>query len=183
MAVSKRKRFEIFKRDSFTCQYCGRTPPTVILECDHVVPVAEDGSDDETNLVTACFDCNRGKSDVPLESVIKTAEERAKLMREKREQVEAYNAMLMEEREAVDAAVDRIGNYWFNKYKSDKDCWQFGDARVPTIRRFLASLTETEILDAVDIAFSRIFVMRDDNDYKAFKYFCGICWNRIREAQ
>lgn len=30
--LSKRIRFEVFKRDSFTCQFCGRTPPEVILE-------------------------------------------------------------------------------------------------------------------------------------------------------
>jgi hypothetical protein len=54
---------EVFKRDSFTCQYCGRKPPEVILECDHIVAVAKGGGDDMLNLTTACFDCNRGKRD------------------------------------------------------------------------------------------------------------------------
>lgn len=63
MSLSKKTRFEIFKRDGFTCQYCGRRPPEVVLEVDHIDPSSKGGSDEELNLVTSCFDCNRGKSD------------------------------------------------------------------------------------------------------------------------
>ena len=31
-AVSKKRRFDVFKRDGFTCQYCGATPPGVLLK-------------------------------------------------------------------------------------------------------------------------------------------------------
>lgn len=31
-------RFEVFKRDNFTCRYCGQAPPTAILEVDHIIP-------------------------------------------------------------------------------------------------------------------------------------------------
>lgn len=61
MAVGPKMRFEVFKRDDFTCQYCGRKTPKVILECDHVVPRAEGGLDEIENLITSCFECNRGK--------------------------------------------------------------------------------------------------------------------------
>lgn len=67
MAVSKSKRFEVFKRDNFTCQYCGRKPPSVVLECDHLKPRASGGDDEMINLVTSCFDCNRGKRDTELD--------------------------------------------------------------------------------------------------------------------
>jgi 5-methylcytosine-specific restriction endonuclease McrA len=60
--VSTRTRFEIFKRDNFTCQYCGRKPPEIILEIDHITPISKGGDEDQINLITACFDCNRGKS-------------------------------------------------------------------------------------------------------------------------
>jgi 5-methylcytosine-specific restriction endonuclease McrA len=60
-AISKTLRFEIFKRDSFTCQYCGERPPNVALEVDHIVAVAMGGKTEAGNLVTACKDCNRGK--------------------------------------------------------------------------------------------------------------------------
>lgn len=64
--MTKSKRFEIFKRDSFTCQYCGQRPPGVVLEVDHIDPKSKGGSDEEINLITSCADCNRGKRDKPL---------------------------------------------------------------------------------------------------------------------
>lgn len=101
MALSPRKRFEILKRDNYTCRYCGRRQvrhlsevecrqammavpqmdtrqemtlrqiglvPDIVLEIDHVVPRSKGGTDDPSNLVTACLDCNRGKAGVPLDS-------------------------------------------------------------------------------------------------------------------
>lgn len=63
MSVSRRRRWLVLERDGFTCRYCGRSAPNVELEVDHVHPVAAGGSDDPDNLVTACYDCNRGKTD------------------------------------------------------------------------------------------------------------------------
>ena len=62
MAISKSKRYEIFERDGFQCRYCGKQPPEVCLEVDHVIPSSKGGTDDPENLTTACFDCNSGKS-------------------------------------------------------------------------------------------------------------------------
>lgn len=67
VSISKSTRFRIFQRDDFSCQYCGRRAPDVVLEPDHVIPTSQGGPDDMDNLVTACFDCNRGKSDRPLQ--------------------------------------------------------------------------------------------------------------------
>ena len=53
----------MFQRDKFTCQYCGKTTPEVILEVDHVTPKSKGGTDDFDNLITSCRECNRGKSD------------------------------------------------------------------------------------------------------------------------
>ena len=60
--ISKSLRFEVFQRDNHTCQYCGRRVPDVVLEVDHLIPVAKGGTDDFDNLVTSCEECNRGKS-------------------------------------------------------------------------------------------------------------------------
>jgi 5-methylcytosine-specific restriction endonuclease McrA len=54
-------RYTIFERDNFTCQYCGRKAPEVALEVDHVVPVSKGGTDDPSNLQTACRECNSQK--------------------------------------------------------------------------------------------------------------------------
>ena len=61
--ISRRTRFLVLKRDRYTCQYCGRKAPEVELEVDHRIPVAKGGSNNLSNLVTACRDCNRGKRD------------------------------------------------------------------------------------------------------------------------
>lgn len=66
MSISKRLRFEVFKRDNFTCQYCGARPPDTVLEVDHVHPRCEGGLDGIENLKTACWNCNRGKAGIPL---------------------------------------------------------------------------------------------------------------------
>lgn len=61
--ISKMLRFEIFQRDNFTCQYCGRTKKVGIkLVIDHKVPVSKGGTDSPENLITACDECNLGKS-------------------------------------------------------------------------------------------------------------------------
>lgn len=56
-------RWVVFQRDNFTCQYCGRSAPDVVLHVDHVIPVSRGGGDDLDNLRTACSACNIGKSD------------------------------------------------------------------------------------------------------------------------
>jgi hypothetical protein len=62
MAVSKRLRYEILRRDNHACRYCGATAPQVKLNVDHVIPTSLGGSDKPGNLVTACADCNSGKT-------------------------------------------------------------------------------------------------------------------------
>ena len=90
-ALSKKVRFEVFKRDSFTCQYCGNTPPLVILEIDHVDPVSKGGDNDIDNLVASCFDCNRGKGAIGLEQVPVNLIEKAELIREREDQLKAFS--------------------------------------------------------------------------------------------
>lgn len=89
-SLSKKTRFEVFKRDSFKCQYCGRTAPDVTLHVDHVKPVAEGGTNDIMNLVTACFECNLGKGARELsdDSAIKAQRNQLEELQERREQIE-----------------------------------------------------------------------------------------------
>lgn len=60
-------RFLVFKRDKFLCRYCGRSPSNgAILHIDHIIPKSKGGKLSKDNLVTACFECNEGKSDILL---------------------------------------------------------------------------------------------------------------------
>jgi 5-methylcytosine-specific restriction endonuclease McrA len=56
-------RRNIFKRDHYTCQYCGRQPGGEELTIDHVVPRAQGGQSRWDNCVLACLACNKLKAD------------------------------------------------------------------------------------------------------------------------
>lgn len=62
-------RFQVLVRDEFRCIYCGRNPieHKAKLVIDHLIPLAEDGKTNLSNLVTACEECNQGKKDILLE--------------------------------------------------------------------------------------------------------------------
>jgi 5-methylcytosine-specific restriction endonuclease McrA len=55
-------RRNIFKRDRFTCQYCGAQPGSEELTLDHVVPRAQGGESRWDNCVLACLPCNKHKA-------------------------------------------------------------------------------------------------------------------------
>lgn len=71
--VTKTMKRHVLERDNYTCQICGISKGYVdslmpglgdylLLEVDHIVPVAKGGSgDDESNLQTLCWRCNRKK--------------------------------------------------------------------------------------------------------------------------
>lgn len=81
MSVTKRIRYEILNRDHHTCQYCGASAPQVELQIDHVIPKALGGTDEPTNLVTACKDCNSGKtSSSPNAEKVAQVDEKAVVM-------------------------------------------------------------------------------------------------------
>lgn len=56
-------RKHVWKRDNYTCQYCGRKPPADELTLDHVLPRAQGGDTSWTNCVLACYQCNAQKAD------------------------------------------------------------------------------------------------------------------------
>jgi 5-methylcytosine-specific restriction endonuclease McrA len=55
----------LFARDSYRCQFCGRSMlelrPRESLTRDHLVPLSRGGTNDWTNVVTACSPCNTRK--------------------------------------------------------------------------------------------------------------------------
>ena len=66
-SIGWRLRYEVLKRDRFTCQACGRSPARdldTVLEVDHVMPWSRGGATVESNLQTLCDRCNGGKGAV-----------------------------------------------------------------------------------------------------------------------
>lgn len=121
MAVSVRTRFEVLKRDKFTCRYCGRTSPAVVLEVDHIVPICEGGSDDPINLAASCWECNHGKSGVPLSEAMtgEDPHDKAIAILDRERQLREYNAVLAEARERRLVDAWQLVSYWKNDEKVD----------------------------------------------------------------
>lgn len=169
-AISKKLRFEIFKRDGFTCQYCGAHPPDVVLELDHIIAVAHLGTNDEDNLVTACFDCNRGKGARALDNVPKSLAERAEEIADREAQLAGYHAILEAARERLERDIWRVVKAWEGEERTSQDRYQ-------SIKIFVTRLGVHEVLDAIDIA-----VASRCPAHRMWKYFCGVCWNKIKEG-
>ena len=114
MAISKKLRFEVLKRDKFTCQYCHAKDDDVILEIDHIEPVSKGGSDHILNLVTACRDCNRGKSDRLLsdDSVIEKQRKQLEEAQARREQLELKIAWQRELMDMDNSILGQVESYW-----------------------------------------------------------------------
>lgn len=179
--VGPKIRFEIFRRDLFTCQYCGRTPPTVILHLDHILAVANGGTNDGDNLITSCADCNLGKSDTDLREVPASLQAKMEERRERAEQIEAYNSFLLETRQREESRVEALGCYWYDLSAppSEKGQYVFGAERAQSIRHFLKHLAPVEIQEAMDIAHGR-YPASGSYDKRTFRYFCGVCWRKIK---
>lgn len=61
-AISEKMRYQVLSRDNFRCRACGRgATDGVKLTVDHARPVDWGGTNDLSNLVTLCDECNRGK--------------------------------------------------------------------------------------------------------------------------
>jgi len=173
--VSKKTRFEVFKRDNFSCQYCGAHPPKVVLECDHIEPVSKGGTNDIYNLITSCFDCNRGKSDTKLGKVALSVAEKHSILIEKDLQFKEYQKLVrsIERRlRKEEDSVSSIYTEWF-------DGWEANDRfKKSTIRMFIDKMGIIEVRDSMNKACSKV-----NHRDQALKYFCGICWNKIKGNQ
>jgi hypothetical protein len=171
-ALSKKARFDVFKRDGFVCQYCGAHPPQVTLHCDHIVAVVEGGTNDADNLVTACEACNLGKGARALADVPASLQSRAAEMAEREEQLRGYTEVAMARRNRLEEQSWDVAEIFMDQHRSDginKDWFQ-------SIRNFVDKLGLVDALDAMQIAVAR----KPHSKNICFKYFCGVCWNKIR---
>lgn len=60
-SIPLKLRWDVLKRDKYFCIKCGRRPPDVELQVDHIIPKSRGGHTSIENLQTLCFDCNQGK--------------------------------------------------------------------------------------------------------------------------
>lgn len=145
--LSKRLRFEILKRDGFRCRYCGATPDQRLLHVDHVVPVAEGGTNDALNLVASCQPCNSGKAAKSLDQRIAplAPAPSSRDLAEQRAQVEAYLAAQREQEAMRDAVVEALCERW------EQCIGPMSEGAMQRIRSLSADVRHDLILQAIDI--------------------------------
>lgn len=183
-AISKTLRFEVFKRDSFRCQYCGVEAPNVLLHIDHIKPVADGGLNELTNLITSCLPCNLGKRDVPLNDHAAVNKVRAQLdeLQERREQLDLMMQWRESLRDLDQEAVARIADYWDEHTPG----WSVNEHGKRKITKWLQTFGVEEICVAMDTsAASYLEFDADDNVTsesvaRAFDKVIGIC--RVNKA-
>ena len=176
--ISSRRRFDVFKRDGFRCVYCGGVPPAATLHADHVLAVSNGGSDDLTNLVTSCADCNLGKSAEFLATKPEALSIAQDAERDRFDQLREYNEWQAERAHVKEIWFRQVSDAWITLDGADPAEWGISAQRASTVRVFLDRLPVQEIIDALHIANARYSI--DDNHF--FKYFCGVCWNKIKKA-
>lgn len=180
--IPKKIRFEVFKRDRFTCQYCGRMSPDVVLEVDHIKPVAEGGEDEIFNLITACRDCNRGKGKTPLSDDTAVKKQQKQLidladLKEQSDMMIEWKSELLnmknEQTECINELIESLtGISLTNLGKRD-------------IKRLMSRFTFVEVYEAAEISFTKYFNIEASTDYQreqSFEYALskigGICHNK-----
>lgn len=165
-SLSKSVRFEVFKRDSFTCQYCGKKAPDTILHIDHINPVSKGGDNEVINLVTSCEACNLGKSDRLLSDSTSIEKQRAQLeeLNVRREQLEmmlAWRDSLRElNNETVEIVVEHIESYMSG--------FSVNDTGRQSIGKWLKRFSVEEIFSATDISSDRLPQSPDHNDINSY---------------
>lgn len=178
MAVSKRLRFEVLRRDRHTCRYCGASAPDVLITVDHVVPTALGGSDDPANLVAACKDCNAGKSSVPADAPL-VADVAADALRWARALRTAADMRASDRirRGEIHAKFLAKWNSWTYTRGIKKYNIEIPGGWESSIDRFIDAGLELDDLTAlVDVAMAA----RTTDEWR---YFCGCAWRRVTEAQ
>lgn len=177
--LTKRLRFEILRRDEHACRYCGAAAPDVKLAVDHVIPVALGGGDEPTNLVTACVDCNAGKSSTsPDAPILEDVDRRAVTWARAMQQAAAER---IEAREVRDGLFTYFEDAWFRwgwtDSKGERHTFELDSKWKDSVERFYSAGLATDDLDEL------IEVSMQSKAADKWRYFCGCAWTRIRQAQ
>lgn len=176
--LSKKIRFEVFKRDKFTCQYCGRMAPDVVLQVDHIKPVSKGGKNDILNLVTSCADCNNGKSNIELsdDSAIKKQQAQLKNIADRKEQLD----MLIKWRDELDVLNTIEVNYIAETFEKNTK-YSLKDQHKRSIKKWLSEFSMNEVLDALNISVNTYYIGSWTSASEAFNKIPGICFNQRKQ--
>ena len=175
-AISKKMRFEVLKRDAFTCQYCGAKAPDVILHIDHLIPVKEGGKNTMLNLITACQSCNSGKSARMLDDNSVVSKQRTQLeeLSEKREQMKLMLKWKEELETLSQEQMDVIDSF----YEDRMNC-SLTEHGHKNFRTAIKKYGFNEVYESLNISFNQYFEDAEDIE-KVHNYTFRICANRSK---
>jgi hypothetical protein len=175
MTVSRRLRFEILRRDGHTCRYCGAKAPDVALTVDHVLAVALGGGDEPNNLVTACVDCNSGKSSTTADAALVEDVDATAMLFAKA--VERAAALRRQDAAALADTVRQFGERWDAYRTGDGDTVpRDGDWENSAAGFYARGLTLEDLSHFVAVAMSSQAALD-----RVWRYFCGCCWREIAD--
>jgi hypothetical protein len=181
-AIPQSIRFEVFKRDLFTCQYCGRKAPEVILEVDHIIPVAKGGDNSIENLVTACRECNGGKSDKKL-SELSEVEKSRRQIEELQEKKNMTNMILKWKKglsDNLDYQVSQIERVFFEECSIDG--YHFSESYNKNLKKAIRDYGFSLVLDAVYTAIEVYKTDTEEHRGYALSKVIGIAHNKHIDA-
>lgn len=160
-SISKKIRFEVFKRDSFKCQYCGAAAPEVVLEVDHIQPVSKGGDNDLVNLVTSCHACNNGKRDKLLSDASEVEKQRRQIeeLSERRQQLE----MMLAWRDSVKGIEDEAHEALVNAVEDELHGFGLSENGRRNVRKWLKSHPLDLLLGCVEVAADQYLVVGSDD--------------------
>lgn len=181
--LSKKTRFEVFKRDSFTCQYCGKSAPDVILQVDHIMPISKGGDNDITNLITSCVPCNQGKKDRLLDDDTVIAKRKKQLdeLQERREQIE----MMYEWQSGlIDLDTEQV-EVVCKLFRELVPGYSINENGQESIKKIITKYGLSEVLESLRISANQYLESKDgkitsESVAKTYEYIEKICRNRKR---
>lgn len=162
-SISKKLRFEVFKRDKFTCQYCGKQAPDVILHADHIEPASGGGPTTILNLVTSCQGCNLGKGARRLDDsqVLDKQRDALASLEERRQQIE----MMIQWRDELQAFHEDTVGIVASRIGA-KCKFTPNESGLSHIKKWLSKFELSEILQAVDESFNVFLKFNGDEPDK-----------------
>ena len=178
VAIGKRLRFEVFKRDSFTCQYCGLTAPKVLLEVDHITARANGGNDDILNLITACGDCNRGKSALELsdDSAIVKRQKQLVELQKRKEQLDMMFQWHRGLASLEDETIEKVADLWSEMVPANS----LTDEGKKAVGKLIKRYGLNDVIDAMKIVTNQYSLETQDQICRAFNKIGGVC--RLKNA-
>jgi hypothetical protein len=175
--ISKKLRFSVFSRDGFTCVYCGRQPPDVCLQVEHVIPVCQGGTNDEANLRCSCAECNAGKGANTIEQAQPTEAARLAMAQEIAEQ-EVDARMVVEAHEKAKQLHQSIVNLICDTL-STKSC---NIQTVTAIKNLMREFDPALVMMWIQKAALKAPENRGSPETNFIKYVCG-CARMTREGK